>query len=481
MGTAASVKTEKFEDKPEEYFVDPKQLSRRHHQTMGMVERFVSTVYNSCPSIESMWLILTNKLGQKAFHQFCRSADAEDYFKVFRDLSEILSEKELSLESWIHHFDRVKDVVLDAEGELVGRISPFLRNELSFGPRNDDGKLDADHIKSLLERTQNDIVSLMARDLFNNFIASKYYKNWRACESCHAAATTYEDASMCVTEYSTSLQSSTKSRASQSASTKVRSRLRSVVKPVNLSTSAFSSVDNRDLEAVLSLSDGWLAALIAAVEALPVAFTLATADPSRRGFPLIYVNSYFERVTGFDRSELIGKSCKDFLQCPQSEEGCIELLREGLRTASPVCTILTNQTAEGKPFKNMVALKPIVDEEKRYKYVIGIHFDVSKDIDQYRSKKSLVMDLLAAIPDNIYADDNALLSADDTSAKLAAAAATSNKPPVASRVTSPTSAKSGKGSAKGGSEKRKFFPSLSPSTKSVDSTGSSSSTSTPVV
>lgn len=395
--------------------MDPKVISRRQHQTMGMVERFVSTVYSCCPSIESMWLILTNKLGQKAFHQFARSINAEEYFKVFRDLSEVLSEKELSLESYIHHFDRIKEMVLDAEGDLVGIISPFLRNELSFGPRNEDGKLDAGHIKHLLERTQNEIVSLMARDLFNKFIESKHYKNWRACESSHAAATTYEDASLCATEHSTSLQSSTQSRGSNnlSASMKIRTRLRSVVKPANLATTAFACVDNRDLEEVLSLSDSWLAALIAAVEALPVAFTLATANANRPGFPLIYVNSYFERVTGFDRGELIGKACRDFLLCPQTEEGCVEVLREGLRTATPVCTILTNQTAEGKPFKNMVALKPVVDQERRYKYVIGIHFDVSKDIDQYRSKKNLVKDLLASIPDVIYTDDSALLALED--------------------------------------------------------------------
>eukprot|EP00974_Lingulodinium_polyedra_P115875 11157062-Lingulodinium_polyedra.AAC.1 len=62
----------------------------------------------------------------------------------------------------------------------------------------------------------------MARDLFNKFIESKHYKNWRACESSHAAATTYEDASLCATEHSTSLQSSTQSRGSNNLSASMK-------------------------------------------------------------------------------------------------------------------------------------------------------------------------------------------------------------------------------------------------------------------
>eukprot|EP01031_Cornospumella_fuschlensis_P044991 gene44991-55034_t len=286
---------------------NPAVLKRRHTQTMSKVERFVSAVYSTCPSVESMWLILTNKLGQKAFYQFVRAENYEYYFTVFRDLSEILSEKDISLESYINHFERIKEKVLDCEGDLIAIISPFLRNELSLGPHNDEGKLDSAHIKNLLERTQNELVNLMARDLFNRFIDSKYYKNWRVSENSHATVMSYEDASVTPSSEfggssATSTKSSMRSLGPPTASIRFRSRMKSVVKPATLCASAFGSVDNRDLEAVLTMSDTWLAALITAVEALPVCFTLASASSERQGFPLIYVNRYFERVTGYDRT-----------------------------------------------------------------------------------------------------------------------------------------------------------------------------------
>ncbi|RYG62376.1 PAS domain-containing protein, partial [archaeon] len=152
----------------------------------------------------------------------------------------------------------------------------------------------------------------------------------------------------------------------------------------------------------------WLAALITAVEALPVCFTLASANSERQGFPLIYVNRYFERVTGYDRTALIGKACKDFLQCEQTEPGSVEVLREALKTASPACAILSNKGYDGRIFKNLVAIKPIFDENKRYKYVIGLHFDLSKEFDQGRGKMNLVKDLFAFIPESIVTDETAL-------------------------------------------------------------------------
>lgn len=209
MGASSSVKTEKTEPIKEE---DPKIITRRNHQNIAMIERFVSTVYTNCPSIESMWLILSNKLGQKAFQSFVKAENCEEYFATFLATSEVLAKQDPSVEFWISHFETIKGLVLDAEGELVGIISPFLRNELSFGPQNEHGIVELAHIKSLLERTQTELVQLMAKDLFNRFVSSKYYKNWRACEASHASATTFEDASLSATEYSSSLQSSTKSR-----------------------------------------------------------------------------------------------------------------------------------------------------------------------------------------------------------------------------------------------------------------------------
>jgi PAS domain S-box-containing protein len=382
---------------------------------MKMVDRFVSTIYAASPGIESMWCILTNKLGQKAFHNFVRAENSECYFTVFRYLSEVLASDNLSLESLIGHFGRVKSLLLDEDSGLVYEMSPLLRNEMSIGPRDEEGRLDIAHITQLLEKVQNDVVSLMTRRLFQRFLDSKHYRNWRSFESCHAAATTLEDVSVCPTDpcssrYGSSMYSGFSSVTSCDYQ---RSRQRSVVQPVSLAITAFASLGGSDLQDVLGLGDVWLSALITAAEALPLGFTVASAPPRQRGFPLIYANNYFEKLTGYTRSSIIGQTCDSLLQCEETEEAAVETLREGLRTLNPCLAILTNQTAAGQRFKCLVALKPLIDEERRYKYVVGLQFDVSQEGDEGASKAALARELLASLPENVYSDDCALQAADE--------------------------------------------------------------------
>jgi hypothetical protein len=54
----------------------------------------------------------------------------------------------------------------------------------------------------------------------------------------------------------------------------------------------------------------WLDSILKIVESIPVCFSMATARVDRPGFPLIYVNKAFERVTSYKRAEIIGQNCR---------------------------------------------------------------------------------------------------------------------------------------------------------------------------
>nr|AML76729.1 putative LOV domain-containing protein [Synura petersenii] len=143
---------------------------------------------------------------------------------------------------------------------------------------------------------------------------------------------------------------------------------------------ALKHVDYLEIDRIIN-SGNWLFAFVAAVENLPICITLSTARKERLGFPLIYVNKYFEVTSGYQRSEIMGANCK-FLQrnangVLRSEVESVERLSSALRNAEPVKAAITNFRRDGTPFRNLLSMKPVFDMKGVYQYVIGIQFDIS--------------------------------------------------------------------------------------------------------
>lgn len=57
----------------------------------------------------------------------------------------------------------------------------------------------------------------------------------------------------------------------------------------------------------------WIVELLESVDNLPICVSIATARKMQQGFPLIYVNRFFEVSTGYSRAEILGENCR-FLQ-----------------------------------------------------------------------------------------------------------------------------------------------------------------------
>ena len=121
---------------------------------------------------------------------------------------------------------------------------------------------------------------------------------------------------------------------------------------------AFNSGETAEISKLLE-TESWLAVLLAAIEAVPLAFCIASGDKARRGWPLIYVNRQFETLTGYDRSEVLARNCK-FMQCAESEPEKIQYMTERLRAEKQCRVVITNCTSETsgkKLFKNLVVFK----------------------------------------------------------------------------------------------------------------------------
>ena len=127
----------------------------------------------------------------------------------------------------------------------------------------------------------------------------------------------------------------------------------------------------------------WFNRMIKTVENIPISVTISNANKNILGFPLLYVNKHFEMMTGYNRADILGKNCK-FLQPdepPRKEVLQYVLMKNSLEMMKPVSVIITNYKADGTPFKNLIALKPLIDRYGNYLFVIGIQTEVKDDLN----------------------------------------------------------------------------------------------------
>jgi PAS domain S-box-containing protein len=116
----------------------------------------------------------------------------------------------------------------------------------------------------------------------------------------------------------------------------------------------------------------WLEMLQQAAENLP--FALIAADMFEPGAKLVCVNAAFERLTGYERHDVLGRNCR-FLQGDETEQDALQQLVDAIREAQPVQVELTNYRKDGSLFRNLLSLRPVHDSNGRYRYNIGILAD----------------------------------------------------------------------------------------------------------
>ncbi|MCU1718542.1 EAL domain-containing protein [Pseudomonas sp. 5P_3.1_Bac2] len=97
-----------------------------------------------------------------------------------------------------------------------------------------------------------------------------------------------------------------------------------------------------------------------ALEASPLGVTIADARQAQ--WPLIYCNPAFERITGYSRAELLGKSWDFLLSDDQGMESIIRL-QQALEMGSRCEVVLRKQRKNGEHFSSHFTLAPLYDAQ----------------------------------------------------------------------------------------------------------------------
>lgn len=374
------------------------------HALLQDVERFVLNSYASMNRVDSMSVILSTERARRAFKLFVIFERADEVMNLYLGVGKIASMVDPTPQCMASDINNLFTLFIENETAMQVFVSKGLYEELTnFIASDIDDEDYQKKAKEILESIESETVFIMARDQFNRFILSKYYKQWRATESSHAIAQTVMDSEAAsLVKKDNEKKKTTELKNDRGNNVKKKKKRSS--DGDEISVRAFSSADRTEMGKLLG-TENWLAALLAAVEALPLAFSLTTASRDRRGFPLMYVNKHFEKLTGYSRSDVLGRNCK-FLQCPESEKAQLNILTEALRMERPAKVVLSNMTRDQRPFKNLIVIKPVFDEKRVYSYVMAIQMDVTRDFENCSTKMQLAQELMDMLPSTLISGDD---------------------------------------------------------------------------
>lgn len=140
-----------------------------------------------------------------------------------------------------------------------------------------------------------------------------------------------------------------------------------------------------------------------AMDDAPVGITIA--DATAEDTPLIYVSDGFCRITGYDRSESVGRNCR-FLQGPDTRSKPVAAMRNAIADEQAVTVTLRNYRADATMFWNRVTITPVANAAGEVTHFLGYQEDVSQQ-KLYEQEKTLFEKQAEAAPYAMFITDRA--------------------------------------------------------------------------
>jgi PAS domain S-box-containing protein len=103
---------------------------------------------------------------------------------------------------------------------------------------------------------------------------------------------------------------------------------------------------------------------------------IAISDAQQPDNPLVYVNSGFERMTGYLASEIEGRNCR-FLQGAETDAATVQKLRQSIEKKQTVSVDIVNYKKSGEKFWNHLSMAPLLERSGSVRYFIGVQYDIT--------------------------------------------------------------------------------------------------------
>lgn len=137
---------------------------------------------------------------------------------------------------------------------------------------------------------------------------------------------------------------------------------------------------------------------VAAVRAtrMPMVIT----NPQLPDNPVVFANAAFCRMSGYDRSEILGRNCR-FLQGPDSDPAAVAKIRAAVAAVEPLEIDVLNYRKTGETFWNRLLMAPVYDTEGVLAYYFASQVDVTMERDRLHGLESSNASLMAELTDRL--------------------------------------------------------------------------------
>ncbi|NKL24717.1 adenylate/guanylate cyclase domain-containing protein [Rhizobium leguminosarum] len=124
------------------------------------------------------------------------------------------------------------------------------------------------------------------------------------------------------------------------------------------------------------------------IDAAAESMLVTTAELDWPGPTIVYVNPAFERMTGWHRTEVIGKTPR-LLQGPETDRSVFENLRSQLAAGRTWEGTAVNYRKDGSTFMMEWSIVPLRDEAGKIRQYLAVQRDVTARIELNRARTNL--------------------------------------------------------------------------------------------
>ena len=151
-----------------------------------------------------------------------------------------------------------------------------------------------------------------------------------------------------------------------------------IQKPVDSDT-LFTRIDiclaRKALTERCKTAESALAMTNRAIEAIQVG--VAICDAAAPGFPIVFVNKGFEKLTGYAAKDVLGHSMR-FLQGDGTDPETVGAIRSALTTGSVYTGDILNYRRNGAPFWNHLTISPVFRATGKIEHFVSTLMDISE-------------------------------------------------------------------------------------------------------
>ncbi len=99
-------------------------------------------------------------------------------------------------------------------------------------------------------------------------------------------------------------------------------------------------------------------------------------DMSLPGQPIIFANPAFERITGYEVHEILGRNCR-LLQRDDCDQPAIATMRGAIEQGRACQVVIRNYRKDGAMFWNELTISPVRGQEDKVTHYVGIASDIT--------------------------------------------------------------------------------------------------------